>query len=426
VKKGSNPLAPKDSSKLLFTPFAGSSLSSYLRENHQRLQSHIENEDENHLLNINETSYLEYLVSRFSVEPPQVDFDGLFVTHYEKQKKYDAVITNETLRTNQQLPIDVFVYHLPFKGNPSLLKVKPSLNYNFHSSGVQFFIEGLEVRFELENHNGADQVRAIASSVTKSLKDMLKAITEETENYNVLLLGSIKQQFERRKKRILSRHEVAASLGVPIKKRDDLPETYSIPTPQIRKQIAAKPDVKASGYQPEPVLDESIYQDIIQVLHGVGKVFERLPSTYNSKQEEELRDHFLLYLEPRYYDASVTGETFNKKGKTDILIRHENSNVFVAECKFWDGAKKYLDTISQLLGYLTWRDSKAAVIIFVRNKDFSSVLNTAEEVTPDHPNFLSFVGKVDETWLNYRFHINDDKNREVKLTILLFHLPQVD
>lgn len=65
--------------------------------------------------------------------------------------------------------------------------------------------------------------------------------------------------------------------------------------------------------------------------------------------------------------GSATGETFNKKGKTDILLRHAGNNAFVGECKFWKGEKSFLSTIDQLLGYLTWRDSKTAVIMFVKN-----------------------------------------------------------
>jgi len=169
-------------------------------------------------------------------------------------------------------------------------------------------------------------------------------------------------------------------------------------------------------------LDTGVYQDILQIIQDVGKQFERMPSTYADKGEESLRDHILLVLEP-HFSGSATGETFNKTGKTDILLRYENSNVFIAECKFWKGKQSYLDTIDQLLGYLTWRDSKSAIVMFVKNKDFSSVIQTVELKTPIHSNYLGFSGKNDETWLNYRFHINDDPNREVKLAILLFHIP---
>ena len=52
------------------------------------------------------------------------------------------------------------------------------------------------------------------------------------------------------------------------------------------------------------------------------------------------------------------------------------------------------------------------------------MLKTAEAVTPNHSNYLGFVDKTEETWFNYRFHINGDRNREVKLAVLFFHIPE--
>lgn len=130
----------------------------------------------------------------------------------------------------------------------------------------------------------------------------------------------------------------------------------------------------------------------------------------------------LLILEPNF-QGSATGETFNKKGRTDILLRHEGSNVFVAELKYWHGNKAYIQTISQLLGYLTWRDSKAAVILFVSNKNFGAVLDSIQKSTTQHPNFLGLVNVVADGWYQYRFHINADPNREVMLAVQAFHVP---
>ncbi|MFT7412575.1 MAG: hypothetical protein ACI9J4_000937 [Paraglaciecola sp.] len=130
-----------------------------------------------------------------------------------------------------------------------------------------------------------------------------------------------------------------------------------------------------------------------------------------------------MMLEPNF-NGSATGETFNKTGKTDILLRHENSNVFIGECKFWRGQKSFLATISQLLGYLTWRDSKAAVIMFVPNKDFSSAVDIAKSSVNEHSNFIKFVNEKDETWFNYEFHLNGDRNRSVKIAVMLYHTPR--
>ena len=108
---------------------------------------------------------------------------------------------------------------------------------------------------------------------------------------------------------------------------------------------------------------------------------ERQPSTYANRQEEDLRDFLLMTLCTHY--PNTTGETFNKAGKTDILVRHEGKNVFVGECKFWSGIKAFHDSINQILGYLTWRDSKAAIVCFVKNREINPVL---QQVLADREN----------------------------------------
>jgi hypothetical protein len=92
----------------------------------------------------------------------------------------------------------------------------------------------------------------------------------------------------------------------------------------------------------------------------------------------------------------ATGETFNFQGKTDILIRVEGKNVFIAECKFWKGEKAFLLTIDQLLSYLSWRDTKTAILVFNRNADFSAVIAKIAESVPTHPNFKRDLGRSGE------------------------------
>lgn len=148
---------------------------------------------------------------------------------------------------------------------------------------------------------------------------------------------------------------------------------------------------------------------------------ERLPSTYAQKQEEDLRDYLLIPLCTHYPNS--TGETFNKKGKTDILIRHQGSNVFVGECKFWQGLKAFYETIDQILGYLTWRDSKAAILCFVKNKELNPVLEQISNGTPQHPCFVRLESKKAESWTQFEFRLKSDPTRNVHLAVLCFHFP---
>jgi hypothetical protein len=112
---------------------------------------------------------------------------------------------------------------------------------------------------------------------------------------------------------------------------------------------------------------------------------EKKPSTYKDKDEKGIRDQFLLVLETRYDSTITTGETFNKGGKTDIILKYakDGSNLFVAECKFWHGSSEFHKAISQLFDrYLTWRDSKAALMLFVIDKDFTNFIETIKKEIP--------------------------------------------
>ena len=97
--------------------------------------------------------------------------------------------------------------------------------------------------------------------------------------------------------------------------------------------------------------------------------------------------------------------------------------MFVAECKFWRGIKSYYAAIDQLLSYLTWRDSKTALILFVDNKKIIPIIQQINDETKNHRNFVKKDEPTSKSWLNYTFHLNGDKNRELKLAVLIFHIP---
>lgn len=160
----------------------------------------------------------------------------------------------------------------------------------------------------------------------------------------------------------------------------------------------------------------------MSVIHNMARVMEYSPSAFARMDEESLRFHFLVQLNGHYL-GQATGETFNYQGKTDILIRSEGKNIFVAECKFWGGPKKLLETIDQLLTYSCWRDTKVAVILFNRNKDFSKVLVSIPEIIRAHPNFKRELGVLSETNFRYVFAHRDDQNREMVLSVLVFDIP---
>jgi len=65
--------------------------------------------------------------------------------------------------------------------------------------------------------------------------------------------------------------------------------------------------------------------------------------------EEDLRWQILVMLNS-HYEGRATGETFNCQGKTDVLIRDGDRNVFIAECALWKGEAYLTEKIDQILG----------------------------------------------------------------------------
>ncbi len=150
---------------------------------------------------------------------------------------------------------------------------------------------------------------------------------------------------------------------------------------------------------------------------------ERSPQAFAGMEEVDLRQHFLVQLNGKFR-GQATGETFNFTGNTDILIRVNDKNIFIAECKFWSGPKGLSETIDQVLGYANWRDTKTAILLFNRTRQFSHVLSKISEVAEAHPCFRRKVGVDDETVFRYEFARPDDPDRELQLTILAFDIPR--
>jgi hypothetical protein len=180
--------------------------------------------------------------------------------------------------------------------------------------------------------------------------------------------------------------------------------------------------VQTEAYKPEPVLDSAEYQHILDVMRSMSLVIERNPGSFATLDEEAIRDHFLLQLNG-HYEGGATGETFNASGKMDILIREADRNVFIAECKFWRGPKGFSEAIDQLLGYLTWRDSKCAILVFNRTRDASAVRSKMHEVVSSRPEHRRTVKQDSDGDARYILVKESDPGREIILTTQLYDVP---
>jgi hypothetical protein len=397
-------------------------ISEVFQRAYENINAVIDNQSENYILNVNETDYIDYLEKIYRLSVPEIHFDQEYVDSYEADIPAENFPRAFYVIKGKKYKKDIIKFFIPVSGDINLLNYLPASS--FSSRGGNFEIEGANLVAEFINFsNNADEIKHNYQNEVNGIHFNYNVLIKDIESFNNSLRTQINSFLSHRKQNLLNKNNLLSSLGVPLKKKENVPATFAVPKPQLRDKIIVKPVVHDKGFKPEPTLDNDNYLKILKIINDVGKNFERLPSVYKDKGEEDLRDHILLTLDPNFEFGSASGETFNKTGKTDIQLRYDSSVVFIAECKFWSGEKKYMSTIDQLLGYLTWRDTKTSVIIFVKQKDFSAIIEKVKNETSKHSNFLSFVNQPDENWFNYRFHLNGDRNREVKLAVQLYHLP---
>ncbi|MCC8198249.1 MAG: hypothetical protein LIP06_06650 [Tannerellaceae bacterium] len=170
--------------------------------------------------------------------------------------------------------------------------------------------------------------------------------------------------------------------------------------------------------------ENDLYNKIIDHIFYIGQGLEKSRSNYEKFDEEGYRDYLLPSLNSFLSQHISTGETFNKTGKTDILIQDINGlNVFIAECKIWKGEEEIHKAIDQLFNrYVRWRDEKVALIIFNKNvKGFTEVINKTKNKLSQHPLCEKFVEEKYPTSFSFIFKHADDNNRFIKLELMLFN-----
>jgi hypothetical protein len=375
----------------------------------------------NTLLNASEHDLIAALVEEFRLNVPVIDDDGIYIaesgeTQVDVSRDPRRMISNRSQAF--YVPGNKTVIAAPFKGDQEFFRIQPT-SYSLSPPRATIGKGELLLTYVGTDQN-AEAIKNGYKGTLDSIKQYLRSLGESAAQFNGQLEQLITSQLKVRKDRLLADAGVTAALGLPMKKRVGVAETYSVP---VLRRVPKVEEIRTQGsFKPEPALSDEDYLEIIRIMKNMVQVMELSPHAFVDMGEEDLRSHFLVQLNGAF-QGQATGETFNFQGKTDILIRVDGKNVFIGECKFWKGEKVFLATLDQLLSYLSWRDTKTAVIVFNRNADFTAVLSKIAEAVPTHPSFKRNLGKADESTFRYVFAQPNDANRELILTVMAFDIP---
>jgi len=314
-------------------------------------------------------------------------------------------------------------FDIPYEGTRELWRYRPWAFATISLPKVDIRDDHISFyqHFPDDSPPASDRLKAQIDKDKRALQQAVEAAREQVTEYNARIPAVIRAALDLRIQQARSTTSVVEGLGVPLK-RTATPPAYAMPLTR-RPSPRALPSVETQSYKGEHFLRLDDYEYILGVTKSLGLAMERAPISFAMMDEEDIRNQFLLHLNG-HYEGSATGETFNASGKTDILIRVQDKNIFVAECKFWDGEQSFQDAIDQLLGYLTWRDSKCALFIFNQNRDSQAVASKMHAVMQARTEFKKYLGPDAHGDHRYILVKPSEPGREITITTQLFDVPR--
>ena len=393
--------------------FREAEFSAVLDAQHAKLRDKINGFRTEYLLGVDEVELAQALADEFNIQVPVLDVPNRTVDHHEENRRIRGDFDFINVTTN------VYTVLTPFSGEAAVFRFSP--NRTDFNPPVAAII-GEDVRIIVEQRiPEAMSLRTEIDRTTSQIEKYLGWLREMAAPFNAQLPAFATECVQYRKKKLGENIGVLTELGIPVRKRDSIPVSMTVPI--RRKPLPLpKPKPAPNPKNPDPTLSEAVYHQIIKTMADMALTIERNPTAFENQNEEQIRFHFLVPLNS-IFEGDATAETFSYKGKTDIQIRQQGRPIFTAECKFWTGSKGLLATIDQLLSYVTWRDTKTAILLFNRQREFGKVLAQIEPTLQTHTNFMRFEGVTNETQFRFILSHPNDKSRQIIVTVLAFDIP---
>jgi hypothetical protein len=399
---------------LLFTEGA---LDESLKATQTAMERHLIDWDPNALLNAPVADVVVDLIDRGSVRCPDLLVDEASMEEPTETLQQYQQFGEQYARRVPQLSLTV-----PFIGERDVFRLRAN-NSSFNQPSVdQLRDSALVIAWENPISDSA-AVRAFFDGEIAKIQQHLDWSRAQIDTYNKQITASVPALVEGRRTELLTIRNLQAEIGFPIRRRADA-ATYSVPIDR-RTLSPIRPAARRGvpAFKPEPAMSTADYEDVLEVLHSARNGLERSPSTAAKLKEEEIRDLLLVSLNAQF-KGQAGGELFNGNGKTDILVRVQDRNIFIGECKIWKGPKPIQEALDQLLGYVVWRDTKAALLLFIRNTDVTSVIAKATAEITSHPQHKRPGAHADADRHDFVMHAAGDRDREIYLTFLPFALPR--
>jgi hypothetical protein len=392
-----------------------------------KMRQAVEAEPEENLKHADVGAWAAALAHHFVVDCPELKLDDVWM---EPPQDVTVDVSHERSRyfsdyapgsLAHRFPGYRVVVHVPFEGDAGVFKLRPN---TFTTVWPRARVETSDLVLTIEYaHDSKPNIDAEVQGFVNRVGQYLSWSREQIDSFNNSLEREAIRAIEARQQRLKERDAHLAQSKIPVRRPGDRGKTY-IPDVVIRRPAPSLPRTRADERPPklEPVLEGQVFEHILDVMRMQSRQMSQSPKTYSDMGEEDRRQTLVATLNT-HFEGRAHAEAFNNEGKTDILIRYEGRNLFICECKFWTGPEGFRDTIDQLFRYVGWRDTKLAMVLFVREKALTALLNKAKATLSEHPQFVGWKSPAEETELRATMHWPGDRERLAELNVFFVHTP---
>lgn len=359
---------------------------------------------------------LEEIVNRHAARPVVTHFDRKYVKSRETHGPTDKAVL-------KPLVIEI---HVPADGEVStLFDTEPRVVSSTHSSGDKH-----EVIFSLQMSGGAsfssEDFAVVVSKYAGALDASVRNANALIAEHRAKVMDAVRPVLEARWRRTRLLRGALQDMNIPLEPDESAPAFIPVRPGALSM---ARIDAAAAEGGREWSLADELAEGVISTISDFSLALERLPQTANrllGEHEETLRDVLLFVLNANYR-GMATGETFIGLGKSDILLRWENRDAFVGECKIWRGAAALSEGIDQLLTrYTLWRQSHVALILFIRDPaSATATIESAHHTIAQHSRTqLALEAPEPSRRRDYTVVTSGDERRPATLTLLPVVIPR--
>ena len=179
-------------------------------------KAQIESFDEFFLSQVEDETHSLKILTQVRIEPLHFLFEDAYISTYERMIPAEHHSGHRFfVQPGKSYPMQVIKYHLPFEGDPGLLRFVPNPRIMWT---IEVELNGNEIAFDIINWgNNPEDVKREADDIFKTIREQNENLRKQVDTFNTNAQSQIVNMLKSRREKLRKNSEFVSALGLPVK-----------------------------------------------------------------------------------------------------------------------------------------------------------------------------------------------------------------